>query len=68
MTTDRKREAEMRESEVPSSYVPQRNLPMPPLEFQTPSQSTGGLQTSKGGQFDDHADLEPASLRNFSVR
>ena len=40
MITDKeKRSTETRERE-PSDYLPQRDLPMPAYEFQTPSQSS----------------------------
>jgi hypothetical protein len=69
MMTGRKREhTEMREQQVSFDYLPQRDLPMPAYEFQTPDQSTGGLSTPARAEFEDRRFVERASLRNFSIR
>jgi hypothetical protein len=52
----------------PSDYKPQRDLPMPTYEFQTPSQSSGGLHAPSEEELADRSPQERASLRNFSVR
>jgi hypothetical protein len=68
MTSDKeKRSAETQEPQ-PSDTLPQRDLPMPAYEFQTPSQSSGGLHPSSEGEPADRSPQERASLRNFSVR
>jgi hypothetical protein len=69
MITDRKPEnTETRERETSSDYLPQRDLPMPAYEFQTPNQTTGGLSTPTRSEFEGRTSVEPARLRNFSVR
>ena len=46
MMTDRKREnADIRQRETLTDYLPQRDLPMPAYEFQIPNHSTGSLST-----------------------
>jgi hypothetical protein len=68
MITDKeKRSTETRERE-PSDYLPQRDLPMPAYEFQTPSQSSGGLHAPSEEESADRSPQERPSLRNFSVR
>jgi hypothetical protein len=68
MTSDKeKRLAETREREV-SDYLPQHDLPMPAYEFQTPSQSSGGLHAPSEEESAGRRPPERASLRNFSVR
>ena len=52
----------------PSDYKPPRDLPMPTYEFQTPSQSSGGLHAPSEEELADRSPQERASLRNFSVR
>jgi hypothetical protein len=69
MITGRKREnSDMPEHESSSDYLPQRELPMPAYEFQTPNQSTGGLLNPASAERDGYPAVEPARLRNFSVR
>jgi hypothetical protein len=68
MTTDKeKRSAETHKRE-PSDYLPQHDLPMPAYEFQTPSQSSGGLYAPSEEETADRSLRARASLRNFSVR
>jgi hypothetical protein len=68
MTTYKeKRSAETHEP-APAGYLPQHDLPMPAYEFQTPSQSSGGLHAPSEEESANRSPQERASLRNFSVR
>jgi hypothetical protein len=68
MITDRNREnTEMHVRENSSNYLPQRDLPMPVYEFQTPNQSTSALSSPARAEFDGQRPVETASLRNFFV-
>ena len=66
MTTDRARLQAARR-EVPS-YSPQRDLPMPAYEFQTPSHTSGGISAATKQEPARAARDEVASLRNFLIR
>jgi hypothetical protein len=69
MIMDKKREqTNVSEKKVSTGYLPQRDLPMPPYEFQTPNLSTGGLSTTTASAHDNKPFVERASLRNFSIR
>jgi hypothetical protein len=68
MITDRERGNARSEREASLDYLPQRDLPMPAYEFQTPNESTGGLSTPASSEFEDRLPIERASLRNFSAR
>ena len=48
--------------------VRQRDLPMPPYEFQTANQSSGGLSSRAGDGVGPQRSVEAATLRNFFVR
>ena len=68
MITDKEKRSTETRAREPSDYLPQRDLPMPAYEFQTPSQSSGGLHAPSEEESTDRGPQERASLRNFSVR
>ena len=68
MTTDKEKRSAETHKPAPLDYLPQRDLPMPAYEFQTPSQSSGGLHAPSEEDSADRAHEKRASLRNFSVR
>jgi hypothetical protein len=68
MTTDKEKRSAETPEPAPSDYLPQRDLPMPAYEFQTPSQSSGGLHAPSEEESADRSPQERASLGNFSVR
>ena len=68
MTTDNERWSSAPASKPKAEatdYKPQRDLPMPTYEFQTPS---GGLHAPSEDELADRSPQERVSLRNFSIR